>query len=130
MQKVVGCRTGRCDRRWDLSTRNWHMLTQPHHPDLTARVRVLECTVTAPIPAFVANPLFLLKWSIASPSVFNRRAIPALARPIAARSPTPVVRDRTSHPPTFLQPSLLCMSAMASQQRSGMIAAVTTQVTG
>jgi len=34
----------------------WHMLTQRHHPDLAARVRVLESTVTAPIPAFVANP--------------------------------------------------------------------------
>ncbi len=33
----------------------WHMLTQLHHPDLAARVRVLESTVTAPIPAFVAN---------------------------------------------------------------------------
>jgi hypothetical protein len=34
----------------------WHMLMQFHHPDLAARVRVLESTVTAPIPAFVANP--------------------------------------------------------------------------
>src|SRR5436853_7908198 len=33
----------------------WHLLTQLHHPDLAARVRVLESTVTAPIPAFVAN---------------------------------------------------------------------------
>jgi len=34
----------------------WHLLTQLHHPDLAARVRVLESTVTAPMPAFVANP--------------------------------------------------------------------------
>jgi len=34
----------------------WHLLTQLHHPELAARVRVLESTVTAPIPAFVANP--------------------------------------------------------------------------
>ena len=34
----------------------WHLLIQLHHPDLAARVRVLESTVTAPIPAFVANP--------------------------------------------------------------------------
>jgi len=34
----------------------WHMLIQLHDPDLAARVRVLESTVTAPIPAFVANP--------------------------------------------------------------------------
>ena len=34
----------------------WHLLIQLHDPDLAARVRVLESTVTAPIPAFVANP--------------------------------------------------------------------------
>jgi ABC-type phosphate/phosphonate transport system substrate-binding protein len=34
----------------------WHMLMQLHHPDLAGRVRVLESTATAPMPAFVANP--------------------------------------------------------------------------
>ena len=34
----------------------WHLLTQLHHPGPAARVRVLESTVTAPIPTFVANP--------------------------------------------------------------------------
>jgi len=34
----------------------WLMLLQHHHPELARRVRVLESTATAPIPAFVANP--------------------------------------------------------------------------
>jgi ABC-type phosphate/phosphonate transport system substrate-binding protein len=35
----------------------WHLLLQYHQPQLAARVRVLESTVTAPLPAFVANPV-------------------------------------------------------------------------
>lgn len=34
----------------------WHMLLQRYHPELAARVRVLESTATAPIPTFVASP--------------------------------------------------------------------------
>ena len=34
----------------------WHLLLQQYEPRLAARVRVLESTATAPIPAFAANP--------------------------------------------------------------------------
>ena len=34
----------------------WHMLIRHYRPDLTAGVRVLEATATAPMPAFVASP--------------------------------------------------------------------------
>lgn len=34
----------------------WHMLIQKYRPDLTAGVRILESTATAPMPAFVASP--------------------------------------------------------------------------
>lgn len=36
----------------------WHMLIRQHRPELTAGVRVLESTATAPMPAFVAAPGF------------------------------------------------------------------------
>jgi len=35
----------------------WHSLLQHHEPELAARVRVVESTATAPIPAFVASPV-------------------------------------------------------------------------
>jgi ABC-type phosphate/phosphonate transport system substrate-binding protein len=34
----------------------WHMLIAKHAPDITAGVRILESTDTAPMPAFVAAP--------------------------------------------------------------------------
>lgn len=34
----------------------WHLLLRQYLPVLAARVRVIETTATAPIPAFVANP--------------------------------------------------------------------------
>ena len=34
----------------------WHLLLQRHQPEIAARVRVIESTVTAPLPAFVASP--------------------------------------------------------------------------
>lgn len=34
----------------------WHALLARHRPDLTAPVRVLDVTATAPMPAFVAGP--------------------------------------------------------------------------
>ena len=34
----------------------WHLLLQRHRPDFAARVRVVESTATAPIPAFVGSP--------------------------------------------------------------------------
>jgi ABC-type phosphate/phosphonate transport system substrate-binding protein len=34
----------------------WHMLIRKYDPDLTAGIRVLESTDTAPMPAFVASP--------------------------------------------------------------------------
>ena len=33
----------------------WHLLLRHHEPELAARVRVVESTATAPIPAFVAS---------------------------------------------------------------------------
>jgi ABC-type phosphate/phosphonate transport system substrate-binding protein len=35
----------------------WHLLLQHHEPELAARVRALESTATAPIPALVASPV-------------------------------------------------------------------------
>jgi len=34
----------------------WHLLLQHHQPELAAQVRVIESTVTAPIPVFAASP--------------------------------------------------------------------------
>jgi ABC-type phosphate/phosphonate transport system substrate-binding protein len=34
----------------------WHLLLQQHQPELAAQVRVIESTVTAPIPVFAASP--------------------------------------------------------------------------
>jgi ABC-type phosphate/phosphonate transport system substrate-binding protein len=48
-----------CDGTIDVGSVDayWHLLLQQHQPGLAARVRVLESTATAPIPAFVASPL-------------------------------------------------------------------------
>jgi len=48
-----------CDGTIDVGSVDayWHLLLQHHQPELAARVRVLESTATAPIPAFVASPL-------------------------------------------------------------------------
>lgn len=35
----------------------WHLLLQHHQPELAARVRVIESTATAPLPALVASPV-------------------------------------------------------------------------
>lgn len=47
-----------CDGTIDVGSVDgyWHMLLQQHQPELAARVRVVESTLPAPIPAFVASP--------------------------------------------------------------------------
>ena len=47
-----------CDGTIDVGSIDayWHLLLQRHEPELAARVRVVESTATAPIPAFVASP--------------------------------------------------------------------------
>jgi ABC-type phosphate/phosphonate transport system substrate-binding protein len=48
-----------CDGTIDIGSVDayWHLLLQHHQPELAARVRVLESTATAPIPAQVASPV-------------------------------------------------------------------------
>ena len=46
----------------------WHLLLRHHEPELAARVRVVESTATAPIPAFVASPAV-------PPEVIDRLAV-------------------------------------------------------
>ena len=48
-----------CDGTIDVGSVDsyWHLLLQRYQPELAARVRVLESTATAPMPAFVASPL-------------------------------------------------------------------------
>lgn len=47
-----------CDGTIDVGSLDayWHLLLQHHQPGLAARVRVIESTALAPIPAFVASP--------------------------------------------------------------------------
>jgi ABC-type phosphate/phosphonate transport system substrate-binding protein len=47
-----------CDGTIDVGSVDayWYLLLQHHQPELAARVRVIESTATAPIPAFVASP--------------------------------------------------------------------------
>jgi ABC-type phosphate/phosphonate transport system substrate-binding protein len=47
-----------CDGTIDVGSVDayWHLLLRHHQPELAARVRVLESTITAPLPAFVASP--------------------------------------------------------------------------
>ena len=47
-----------CDGTIDVGSVDayWHLLLQHHQPELAARVRVIESTATAPIPALVASP--------------------------------------------------------------------------
>jgi len=47
-----------CDGTIDVGSVDayWHLLLQRHQPQLAARARVMESTVTAPIPALVASP--------------------------------------------------------------------------
>lgn len=47
-----------CDGTIDVGSIDayWHLLFQRHQPELAANVRVIESTVTAPLPAFVASP--------------------------------------------------------------------------
>jgi len=47
-----------CDGTIDVGSVDayWHLLLQKHQPELAARVRVIESTITAPLPAFVASP--------------------------------------------------------------------------
>jgi ABC-type phosphate/phosphonate transport system substrate-binding protein len=47
-----------CDGTIDVGPLDayWYLLLQRHQPQLAARVRVIESTTTAPIPAFVASP--------------------------------------------------------------------------
>ncbi len=48
-----------CDGTIDVGSVDayWYLLLQRHQPELAARVRVIESTATAPIPAFVASPV-------------------------------------------------------------------------
>lgn len=48
-----------CDGTIDVGSIDayWHSLLQRHEPELASRVRVIEATVPAPIPAFVASPV-------------------------------------------------------------------------
>jgi len=47
-----------CDGTIDVAAVDayWHLLLRHHQPELAARVRVVESTATAPLPAFVASP--------------------------------------------------------------------------
>jgi len=47
-----------CDGTIDVASVDayWHLLLLHHQPELAARVRVIESTATAPLPAFVASP--------------------------------------------------------------------------
>jgi hypothetical protein len=47
-----------CDGTIDVGSVDayWHLLLRRHQPQLAARVRVLESTATAPLPALVASP--------------------------------------------------------------------------
>lgn len=48
-----------CDGAVDVGSVDayWRLLLEHHDPELAARVRVIESTATAPIPAFVASPV-------------------------------------------------------------------------
>lgn len=50
----------------------WHMLIARHAPDLTAGVRVLQSTATAPMPAFVAAPGYPAENALALRQAFAR----------------------------------------------------------
>jgi len=47
-----------CDGTIDVGSLDayWYLLLQRHQPDLAARVRVIESTATAPMPALAASP--------------------------------------------------------------------------
>ncbi len=47
-----------CDGTIDVGSVDayWHLLLEHHQPQLAARVRVIESTATAPLPALVASP--------------------------------------------------------------------------
>jgi ABC-type phosphate/phosphonate transport system substrate-binding protein len=47
-----------CDGAIDVGAVDayWHLLLRHHQPELATRVRVVESTVTAPLPAFAASP--------------------------------------------------------------------------
>jgi ABC-type phosphate/phosphonate transport system substrate-binding protein len=47
-----------CDGTIDVGSVDayWHLLLERHQPELAARVRVLESTAPAPMPAFAASP--------------------------------------------------------------------------
>ncbi|MBI3506577.1 MAG: PhnD/SsuA/transferrin family substrate-binding protein [Proteobacteria bacterium] len=74
----------------------WHALIARHLPELTARIRVVESTDLAPIPAFVAAPALpeaavgRLRTAFAAAS--SRPWFAALAEPLLVRGFSPVTR--------------------------------------